>query len=188
MIGDGMADLIEAGVVTNTRKPFDRGLTVAGALFGTGKLNHFAHRNPALLMCPPSHTHALPVLARIPHFIAINSALEVDLTGQVNAEVADGTYVGAVGGQADFVRGALAAPHGRAIIALPATARRGSASRIVTKLTGPVTSPRSDADVVVTEWGVAELRGATLAERARRMIAVAAPDFREALAREAAGG
>jgi acetyl-CoA hydrolase len=104
----------------------------------------------------------------------------------VNAEVANGQYIGAVGGQVDFVRGANAAPHGRSIIALPATAKQGQISRIVgTLANGTVTSLRSDADLVVTEFGIAELRGKTLAERARRMIAIAAPQFQESLSRAA---
>jgi len=186
MISDGIADLIEAGVATNSRKSFDRGITVAGVLFGTRRLNEFAHRNASLRLHLPAYTHGIDVLARIAHFVAINSAIEVDLTGQVNAEVANGTYIGAVGGQVDFVRGANAAPNGRSIIALPATAKHGKTSRVVATLRdAPVTSLRSDADLVVTEWGVAEMRGQTLAERARRMIAVAAPQFRESLERAA---
>ena len=187
MIGDRVADLVEAGVVTNSRKSFDRGLTVGGLLFGTKRLNRFAHRNRALRLCPPSHTHGAQVLASIASLFAINSAIEVDLTGQVNAETANRVYVGGVGGQVDFVRGANASQGGRSIIAMPATARQGSVSRIVAALSGPVTSLRSDADLVVTEWGVAELRGQPLADRARRMIAVAAPEFREELARAAYG-
>jgi acyl-CoA hydrolase len=100
----------------------------------------------------------------------------------VNAEVAGGVYLGAVGGQVDFVRGALASERGRSIIALPATARGGIGSRIVSRLE-TVTLPRSDADLVVTEYGVADLRGATLSERVERMIAIAAPELREELAR-----
>jgi acyl-CoA hydrolase len=186
MISDGIADLIEAGVATNSHKSFDRGITVAGVLFGTRRLNKFAHRNASLRLHLPAYTHGIDVLARIANFVAINSAIEVDLTGQVNAEVANGTYIGAVGGQVDFVRGANAAPNGRSIIALPATAKHGETSRVVATLRdAPVTSLRSDADLVVTEWGVAEMRGQTLAERARRMIAVAAPQFRESLERAA---
>ena len=185
MIGDRVVDLIEAGVVTNARKSFDAGVTVAGLLWGTCRLNAFADRNPALRLCPPSYTHGIDVLARIPNFFAVNSAIEVDLTGQVNAEVANGVYVGGVGGQVDFVRGANASANGLSIIALPATAKQGKVSRIVPRLSGPVTSLRSDANVVVTEWGVADLRAQPLSERAHRMIAVAAPEFRDDLARAA---
>jgi len=186
MIGDRFAELIAAGVVTNAAKPFDAGITVAGSLFGTARLFGFADRNPDIRLSPPAVTHGIGVMARIPGFTAINSAIEVDLSGQVNGEVAGDAYVGAVGGQVDFVRGALAAPGGRSIIALPSTAKGGSVSRIVADLAGrPVTSLRSDADLVVTEWGIAELRGRGLAERARRMIAIADPAFREELERAA---
>lgn len=188
MIGDRVVDLIEAGAVTNTRKPFDTGITVTGSLFGTSRLFGFADRNRDIRLVPPAVSHGVDVMARLPGFTAINSAVEVDLTGQVNAEVAGQHYVGAVGGQVDFVRAGNAAPGGRSIIALPSTARDGTVSRIVASLDGrPVTSLRSDADLVVTEWGVAELRGRTLAERARRMIAIADPAFREGLERAACG-
>lgn len=186
MIGDRVVDLIECGAVTDGWKPFDRGVTIAGLLLGSERLRRFADRNPRIRLAPPAYTHAHPVLARIPFFTAINSAIEVDLTGQVNAEVAEGTYIGALGGQADFVRGARAAAGGRSIIALPATAKDGRRSRIVAALSGPVTTSRGDADTVVTECGVAELRGCSLRERARRMIAIAAPAFREELERAAA--
>jgi acyl-CoA hydrolase len=115
--------------------------------------------------------------------VAVNTALEVDLGGQVNAETLAGVHVGAVGGQVDFVRAATASPGGLSIIALLSTARRGEISRIVPRLCdGVVTTPRSDADVVVTEHGIAHLRGVPLAERARRLIRIADPKFRETLA------
>ena len=120
-------------------------------------------------------------MATIDRFIAVNSAIEVDLTGQVNAEVAGGVYVGGLGGQLDFMRGANASAGGRAIIALPATTRDGTISRIVPSMT-TVTCPRADVDAIVTEFGIAELRGLSLEERRRRMIAIAAPQFRDHLA------
>ena len=113
----------------------------------------------------------------------INSALEVALDGSVNAETVNGAALGAIGGQLDFVRGANASVGGRAIIALPATAPEG-ASRIVPRVE-TVTTPRADADTIITEWGVAELRGCSLHERARRMIAIAAPGHRDMLSRAA---
>jgi acyl-CoA hydrolase len=186
MIGEGVLDLVERGVITNARKPIDTGITIAGLLFGTRRLFDFAHRNEALRLMPPHYTHGYDVLRQLPDFIAINSALEVDLSGQVNGEMAGGIHVGAIGGQVDFMRGALAAPRGRSIIALPATAKGGTVSRIVARLgDAVVTSLRSDMDAVVTEYGVAELDGCALAERARRLIAIAAPQFREALERAA---
>ncbi|MCW0234715.1 MAG: 4-hydroxybutyrate CoA-transferase [Ferrovibrio sp.] len=182
MAGDSVCALIETGVITNARKAIDPGVSITGVLFGGRRLYDYADDNPAIRLAPSDYTHAPAVIGRLRDFMAINSAIEVDLTGQVNAEVVDGTYLGAVGGQLDFTRAANAVSGGRAIIALPATARGGSISRIVAQLgAGVVTTPRSDADLVVTECGVAELRGCTLAERARRMIAIAAPDWRDRL-------
>jgi acetyl-CoA hydrolase len=182
MIGDSICALVETGAVTNARKPVDAGACVTGVLFGTRRLYDFADDNPAIRMAPPDYTHAAAVIGRLPGFVAINSAIEVDLTGQINAEMVDGTYLGAVGGQLDFMRAAAIAPGGRSIIALPATAKGGAISRIVGRINaGVVTTPRSDADVIVTEHGVAELRGCTIAERVRRMIAIAAPEWRDDL-------
>jgi acyl-CoA hydrolase len=124
------------------------------------------------------------VLAQLPDFVSVNSAVEVDLFGRVNAEVAGGHYVGGVGGAMDFIRGAAAAPGGRAVIALPSVSRDGKASRIVASCT-TVTTSAADADVVATEWGVAELRGIDYAERSRRIAAIAHPEHREALERAA---
>jgi len=121
------------------------------------------------------------VLARLPKLVSINSALEVDLTGQVNAEQSGTHYLGATGGQVDFVRAGARSPGGRSIIALPATARGGKLSRVTANLSGPVTTARSEIDVVVTEFGAAELKGQTLAARARRLVEIAHPDFRAAL-------
>lgn len=182
VIGDACVDLIEAGTVTNARKPIDRGVTVANTVLGSRRLFDHVRDNPAVEVRPAAYTHDHATIASLVDFRAINSGVEVDLTGQVNAEVAGGAYVGAVGGLNDFVRGALAGRGGRSIVALPASALRGTASRIVPRV-HTVTVSRSDADLVVTEHGVADLRGATLAERASRMIAIAAPDFREDLSR-----
>lgn len=181
-IGDGVAALCEAGVVTNARKTIDAGITVGGVIVGSARVRRFAHRNPALELRGTEYTHNPHVLRRIERFTAINSAVEVDLTGQVNAEVVGGTYVGAVGGVGDFLRAAQASRGGVPIVALPSTA--GAHSRIVTKLSGPVTVPRSDACVIVTEYGIADLRGLSLAQRVPKMIAIAHPDHRERLARE----
>ena len=186
LISDRTADLMESGAMTNARKPIDTGFATAGCLVGTRRLYDFAHRNPAIRLFTPAHIHNPLVLGRLGKIVALNSAIEVDLTGQVNAEVAAGVYVGAVGGQVDFVRGVQLSPQGRSVIALPATARDDSISRIVPHLEGGVvTTARSDADIIVTEFGAAELRGQTLAERVRRMIAISHPAFREALERDA---
>lgn len=182
MITDGVADLMEAGVITNRRKAIDPGATVTGVLLGGRRLFEFAHRNPAIQMRPATYTHGASVLARLERFVSINSAVEVDLTGQVNAEVAGSLHVGAVGGAVDYVRGAAASAGGTAIIALPSTARGGSVSRIVARLGAGVTSTaRSDTDLVVTEYGVAELWGRSLRERACSLIRIAHPDFRAEL-------
>jgi acyl-CoA hydrolase len=184
VIGDSMAELMRDGIVTNEFKEIDVGLSVTGCLMGTRALFDFAHRNPRILMCAPLHTHATNVLQRLSHFVSINSAMEVDLTGQVNAESVDGEYVGAVGGQVDYVRAAAGSDGGCSIIALPALAKDGG-SKIVASLSGPVTTARSDAGVIVTEFGAADLRGKSLQQRRRAMIAIAGPAHREALERAA---
>jgi acyl-CoA hydrolase len=185
LVTDRIADLIEDGVVTNLRKPLDTAITTTAILAGSNRLHAFAHKNPAIRLFTYAHTHNARVLCRLDKFVAINSAVEVDLTGQVNAEIASGVYVGGTGGQGDFVRGAMMAARGHSIIALPSTARDGAISRIVPILKDvPVTTPRSDADIVVTEFGAAELRGQPVEERVRRMIAISHPNFREFLERE----
>ena len=183
-IGDQVAALMQAGAINNARKSIDRGTTIAGIMFGSRRLHDFAHRNAQIQFRNSSYTHGPDVLAQIERFTALNSAVEVDLSGQINAEVAAGVYVGAVGGAVDFLRAAHCSRGGLPIVALPATA--GRHSRIVARLGGPVSTPRSDAGIIVTEYGVADLRGAGLAERARRMLAIAHPDHRERLVRESA--
>jgi acetyl-CoA hydrolase len=138
---------------------------VGGALMGTPRLFAWARDNPRLRLCSSDVTHGAASLGGIERFVAINSAVEVDLGGQVNGEVARGSYVGAVGGALDFVRAANQSPGGVSLTVLPA-------SRIVERLSGPVSVPRSETGLVVTEHGVADLRGCTLAERARRLRAV----------------
>lgn len=182
--GDGVVGLIEAGVVTNARKPQDRGVTVTGGLFGTSRLTGFAHDNPALRVDPVSHTHNAAVVGGLPAFTTINTAIEIDLLGQLNGELAGGKYVGTIGGQTDFVRGTQLSEGGRSIVAISARLKAGGPSRIVPAIeSGLVTAARADTDTVVTEYGVAELRGQTVEERARRLIGIAHPDDREALSR-----
>jgi acyl-CoA hydrolase len=185
MLGDGLVELVEAGAVTNARKRIDRGVSISGALIGTKRLYEFVHRNPQVRMCTTSYTHDSAVLAQLDKFVTVNSAIEVDLTGQVNAEQSGSTYLGGTGGQVDFVRAGARSPGGHAIIALPATAKGGTISTITAKLSGPVTTARSDVDVIVTDFGAAELKGQSVAERTRRLIAIAHPDFQEQLEREA---
>jgi len=187
MLGDGLVDLADAGVLTNARKEIDRGVSINGALIGTRRLYDFAHRNPSVRMTRTAYTHDSTVLAQLSRLVTVNSAMEVDLTGQVNAEQSGDMYLGGTGGQLDFVRAGVRSPGGHSIIALAATARGGTISKIVAALSGPVTTARSEVDIIVTEFGAAQLRGQPLAERARRMVAIAHPDFREALARAAHG-
>jgi acyl-CoA hydrolase len=183
-IGDGVADLMTAGVVDNRHKEVDPGITVTLMLIGTRRLYAFADRNPLVEIRSPRYTHDALVLGNFRRFVAINSALDIDLTGQVNAETVDGRPVGLTGGQMDFVRAANRAPEGRSIIALPSTTRDRARSRIVTRLAdGVVTTPRAEADCIVTEHGIAELRGRTLAERAQALIRIADPAFRADLQR-----
>jgi acyl-CoA hydrolase len=185
MIGDGVADLMEAGVVNNVRKPIEPGVTITGALIGGERLYRFADRNRAIGLRDARITHGEEILAGLPSLVSINSAIEVDLTGQVNGEQAGDVYLGATGGQVDFVRAAARAATGRSIIALPASARAGAASRIVRNLSGPVTTARSEVDVVVTQYGVAQLKGRSIRDRVAAMVAIADPAFRETLDRDA---
>lgn len=179
LIGDRVVDLSECGALTNARKSIDTGVSVCGSLMGTSRLFAHADGNPAIRLADTRYTHHPDVLARIDRFVAINSAIEVDLSGQINAEVARGEYVGAVGGSIDFLRGAARSRGGRPIVALPSTA--GARSRIVASLSGPVSTPRSDAGFIITEHGVADLRGATLSQRRERLLAIADPAHRASL-------
>ncbi|SAL00656.1 acetyl-CoA hydrolase/transferase family protein [Caballeronia ptereochthonis] len=189
VLGDGVARLMELGIVNNARKPMFRGTSVAGLLMGSRRLLDFAHRNEAVLLAGPKLTHDIGMLRALRNFFAINGAIEIDLSGQVNAESVHGRYIGAVGGQVDFVRGANGCAEGRSIMLLQSTARNGTASRIVPRLAdATVTTARSDVDVVVTEHGVAELRGKSLRERAAALAAIAHPDFREQLMRTGRDG
>ncbi|HTU60515.1 MAG TPA: acetyl-CoA hydrolase/transferase C-terminal domain-containing protein, partial [Polyangiales bacterium] len=185
MLGDAFMDLVEAGVVNNARKPIDAGVSVSTALIGTKRLYQYADKNKAIAIRSSQYTHEASVLARLPNLVTINSALEVDLTSQVNAEQSGEHYVGGTGGQVDFVRAGSRSRGGHSIIALPATAKGGKISRIAVNLSGPVTTARSDVDVIVTEFGAAELKGQSIAERTRRLIEIAHPDFREGLDRAA---
>jgi acyl-CoA hydrolase len=188
VICDGIVDLIEKGVITNAHKGLDAGRTVTGGLFGGRRLMDWANGNALLDMRSSDHTHSPLVMAQLNNFYSVNSAIEVDLTGQLNSEIAAGRYLGAIGGQADYVRGAQLSPGGRSIIAMASATPDGKYSRIVASLKGaPVTTARADVDLIVTEYGVADLRGASMRERAKRLTAIAHPDFREPLAAAAQG-
>ena len=189
MLTPALWQLIESGVIDNSRKSQGAGISTIGCAYGDATLYSTAHDNRALCLREPAHTHAASVIAGLNDFVAINSALEVDLLGQVNAETvptSDGRqrYVGGVGGLNDFIRGSQLAPHGKSIIALPSRQANGNA-RIVAKLTGPATVAASAADMVVTEQGVASLKGASVDQRAQRMIAIAHPADRQKLTLEA---
>ncbi|MDU9393281.1 acetyl-CoA hydrolase/transferase family protein [Pseudomonas sp. zfem002] len=181
-IGDGIAELAQAGVITNSCKSIDVGVSIGGVLIGGDSVRRYAHLNYALELRGTHYTHSTQVLGKLDRFVAINSAIEVDLSGQVNSEMAGGRYVGGVGGILDFLRAAQASRGGVPILALPSTA--GNHSRIVASLSGPVTVPRSDGCVIITEHGIADLRGLPLGQRTQRLIAVAAPEHREALERQ----
>lgn len=183
IINDTAMSLIEAGVADGSRKSIDQGVAVAGLFGGTTALFSWADRNPAVQLRPTAYTHDPRVLATSHRLVAINAAIEVDLTGQVNAETVGPRYVGAVGGAGDFLTGAHRSPGGVPIIALPSTAR--GRSRIVASLSGPVSTPRSQPLVVVTEHGVADLRAATLEQRIARLVAIADPQHRDDLEAQA---
>ena len=187
MFTDPVVDLVEAGVITGARKERNRGKIVTAFVMGSRRLYEFVHDNPMVEMRPVDFTNDTHVIRSFSRMIAINSAIEVDLTGQIVADSIGHRLYSGVGGQMDFVRGAALAPEGRAIIALPSTAAGGSVSRITTSLregAGIVTT-RAHVRTVVTEWGVAELFGKSIRERAEALISIAHPDFRDALADEA---
>ena len=186
---DTVVDLVEAGALTGAAKEVNRGKIVSAFVLGTQRLYRFIDDNPMVEMRPVDYTNDTAVIRRFRRMVAVNSAIEVDLSGQVVADSIGRRLYSGVGGQMDFIRGAALAEEGRAIIALPSTATGGSASRIVSSLregAGVVTT-RAHVRTVVTEWGVAELFGCSLAERAKALIAIAHPDFREDLRRAARG-
>ncbi len=179
VLNDAAMELMEAGVAPGTRKSIDRGIAVAGFVTGTRRLFDFVDQNPAVNLRSTTYTHDSATLAAQNALAAVNSAIEVDLFGAVNAEVAAGKYVGAVGGAMDFLRGAAASRGGLPIVALPSSSR--GRSRIVAQLGGPVSTPRADAGIVVTENGIADLRGTTLDTRVELMLSLAAPEHRSEL-------
>ena len=213
MFSDGVLDLVEQGVITGARKALDRNKIVASFVVGTRRLLDFIDDNPMVELHPSDYTNNSHVIRQFEHMVAINSAIQVDLTGQVCAESLGTKLYSGVGGQMDFLRGAALAPRGRPIIALPATARVSSSmmgdtqppavptsrigdltpvdgriSRITPLLTpgAAVTTSRAHVHYVVTEYGIAALHGRDLAERANALIAIAAPEFREQLQQAAA--
>ena len=187
MFTDPVVDLVEAGVVTGDRKERNRGKIVTAFLMGSRRLYDFVHDNPMVEMRSVDFTNDTHVIRSFDTMTAINSAIEVDLTGQVVADSIGSRIYSGVGGQMDFVRGAALARHGLAIIALPSTAAGGTVSRIIPTLgvgAGVVTT-RAHVQTVVTEYGVAELFGRSLRERASALIHIAHPDHRDELRSEA---
>ncbi len=181
MITDGLMRLVDAGVATGRRKELDAGLIVVGTALGSAELYKRVPELPVRFL-PTSYTHSPQILSQLASLVSVNFAVEVDLSGQVGAEVSGGVYVGAVGGQVDFTR-AAALTGKRSIIAVRSTFR--GRSTIKPRLDGGiVTTARADVDVVVTEHGAAHLRGCSIGERARRLVKVAAPEFRDELQKE----
>jgi acyl-CoA hydrolase len=182
MWSDGVLDLIETGVIDNSQKKVHRGKSVSGFLMGSKRLYNFVHDNPSVIQLGIDYVNFPVTIARNPKVTAINSALEVDLTGQVCADSLGHKIFSGVGGQMDFLRGAHLSEGGKPIIALPSITKKGE-SRIVSTLkagAGVVTT-RGHVRFVVTEFGVADLYAKTLGERAKALIAIAHPDFRDKL-------
>ena len=187
MFSDGVVDLYEKGVITNKFNNLNPGKFTATFLMGTKKLYDFVDSNPDINMQPVDYTNGIMVAGRVNKLVSINSAIQVDLFGQVCADTMGYQQFSGVGGQVDFVRAASVSEGGKSIIAMPSTAKGGSVSRITLSLTtgACVTTSRNDVHYVVTEYGVADLRGKTVRQRAMALINIAHPDFREELTRQA---
>lgn len=187
MISDGVVDLINAGVIDNSKKNVNPGKSIVSFLMGTEKLYKYVHNNPALEMHPVDYVNHPLIASQNDNLVSVNSALQVDLMGQANSETMGHKQFTGIGGQVDFVRSASMSKGGRTIIAMPSTAAKGSISKIVFLLDegSAVTTSRTDIDYVITEFGIAKLRGKSLRERAKVLIAIAHPDFREKLTEKA---
>jgi 4-hydroxybutyrate CoA-transferase len=186
MFSDGVVNLIEAGVITCARKNFHPGKMVATFFMGTGKLYSFVHNNPMVEMYPVDYTNNPAVISRNDNMVSLNSALQVDLTGQVVSDTIGYRQYSGSGGQVDFVRGAAWSRGGRSILAFSSTASGGKISRICAHIDegAAVTTARTDVHYIVTEYGIADLRGKSVPQRAQALIAIAHPDFRESLTRD----
>lgn len=186
MFSDGVIPLVESGVITNKYKTKHNNVIVSGFLIGSRKLYDFVDDNPIVRMLDIQYVNDTAVIRRMPKMISVNSAIEVDLTGQVSADSIGTRIYSGVGGQMDFIRGASLSPGGKPIIALPSVTARGESK--ITSFLKPgagVVTTRAHVHYIVTEYGVADLYGKNLRERARALIAVAHPDHRERLEREA---
>lgn len=186
MISDGVLPLLESGVINGKCKQRDVGKVCVTFLMGTRKLYDFVNNNPIINMLPVDVCNNPAIISQNDNVVSINSCVEVDLQGQVCAEAIGLRQISGIGGQMDFVRGANLSKGGRSIIALHSATNNEAASKIVSTITtgGPVTTSRCDVNYIVTEYGVAQLRGQTLRERAKRLIAIAHPKFRPQLAEE----
>ena len=184
LLSDGLIELVERGVITGTRKRLRTGKIVGTFALGTRALYDFLDENPAVEMLPVDHVNDPRVISQEDCFVSINATTEVDLVGQCASETVAGRYWSSSGGQADFARGAMYSPHGRGFVVLPSTAAGGTVSRIRTTLTegSIVTTIKNTVDQIVTEYGVAEMRGRSISERSKALIAVAHPAFRDELA------
>ncbi|MDO5714759.1 MAG: acetyl-CoA hydrolase/transferase C-terminal domain-containing protein [Tissierellia bacterium] len=187
LLTDAMIELIEAGVVTNMKKPIHKGKTVATLAFGSQRMYDFIDDNRAFELHTVDYVNDPAVIAQHPNFISINGALEVDFFGQVAAESLGTQHVSGTGGQSDYVRGAIMSDGGKSFIALPSTAAGGKVSRIKPTLSegAVISTHKNDTDYIVTEYGAVQLRGKTLRERTEALISIAHPDFREELTEEA---
>jgi acyl-CoA hydrolase len=183
LLSDGVIDLVEGGVITGVHKTFRRGRIVSTLALGSQRLYEFLHENSAIDFAPVDWVNNPRIIAREPNFIAINATTEVDFYGQCASETVAGRYFSSSGGQYDFSRGAMYSNNGQGFIVLQATTRDGSISKIRPTLTpgSVVTTSKNTVDKIVTEYGVAEMRGKTLRERAKALIAIADPKFREEL-------
>lgn len=187
MFSDGVVVLAEAGVITNRKKTLHPGKFMATFLMGTRKLYDFVDNNPDVELRSVDYINDPYVIGQHDNMISINSALQVDLMGQVNAEMIGSTQFSGIGGQVDFVRGASRSAGGKSIIAIPSTAAKGKISRIACVIDrgAAISTSRNDVHYVVTEYGTADLRGKSLRQRAEALIAIAHPDFRESLLAQA---
>ena len=183
MFTSSMVDLIECGAVNNSRKQIHRGVTVTTFAFGSKAINDFIDDNPAIAIMPVDYVNNPEVICRNDNMISINAALEVDLFGQVCAESIGTKIISGSGGQVDYVRGACQSKGGKSFIAFASTAKGGTISKIKPSLTpgAVVTTSKNDVDFIVTEYGMAHLRGETLSSRVKQLIAIAHPDFRDEL-------
>lgn len=186
MISDGVVELIEEGVITNAKKNLHQGKTVVTFLMGSRRLYDYVDDNPSVAMYPVSYVNDPYVVGQNDNLVSINSCIQVDLMGQIASESVGMTQISGTGGQVDFVRGAKLSRGGRSIMAIPSTASKGRVSKIVPLLDegAAVTTLRTDVDYVVTEYGIARLRGKNLRERAKALIQVAHPGFRPGLIEE----